>query len=253
MGGAIGQALRGQGAKLALLYAPFEAAKKQGILQSTFGSQQPDGVETYECDITSEQSVNAAFAAIAEKSAAAESFPSILINTAGYVTVEPMEDTSVEQANKTFAINLLGAFMTSKAFYALYTSRATGAQKPPPGRIVSIASQAAHVALDGHGPYCASKAGLIGLSQCMAAEWGKKGITSNTVSPTVVLTELGRKAWADEKKRSAHLLQIPTRRFALPEEIAAAVESLCRDESGMINGTDIRVDGGFTTSRHLTP
>ena len=80
----------------------------------------------------------------------------------------------------------------------------------------------------------------------MASEWGPMGITSNTVSPTVALTELGKKAWADDKKRNEHLAQIPTGRFALPAEIADAVVWLCGDQSGMVNGADVRVDGGFT-------
>jgi NAD(P)-dependent dehydrogenase (short-subunit alcohol dehydrogenase family) len=53
---------------------------------------------------------------------------------------------------------------------------------PPPGRIVSISSQAAHAALHRHGAYCASKAGLLGLTRSMASEWGGRGITANTVS-----------------------------------------------------------------------
>ena len=80
----------------------------------------------------------------------------------------------------------------------------------------------------------------------MAFEWGPKGITANTVSPTVVLTELGKKAWADDGKRRAMEDMIPTGRFAVPEEIAASVEFLCRDDSSMVNGADLRIDGGFT-------
>lgn len=80
----------------------------------------------------------------------------------------------------------------------------------------------------------------------MALEWGPVGITANTVSPTVALTVLGKKAWADDTKREKMLAQIPTGRFALPEEIAAAIEHLCQDGSGMINGADVRIDGGFT-------
>lgn len=80
----------------------------------------------------------------------------------------------------------------------------------------------------------------------MALEWGPVGITANTVSPTVALTVLGKKAWADDEKREKMLAQIPTGRFAQPEEIAAAIEHLCQDGSGMINGADVRIDGGFT-------
>lgn len=176
------------------------------------------------------------------------------MNAAGYVTVQPLAQTSAEEARKNIIPNLLGPLVVSQAFHKLYTTHRSAREfhindktvSKPPGRIVSISSQAAHVALDGHGPYCASKAGLNALTRCMALEWSPAGITSNTVSPTVVLTELGKKAWADPEKRKAMESMIPTGRFAVPEEIAAAVEFLCRDESGMISGEDLRVDGGFT-------
>ncbi|KAH9832755.1 short chain dehydrogenase [Teratosphaeria destructans] len=144
----------------------------------------------------------------------------------------------------------MGSFHTSKAFFRLYSPHAKEAasrSRPPPGgRIVNVASQAAHVALDGHGPYCASKAGLIALTKYMANEWAPQGITANTVSPGVILTAMGRKAWADEAVKARHLMEIPTRRFAEAEEVAAAMETRCQEESGMINGADLRIDGGFT-------
>ncbi len=62
---------------------------------------------------------------------------------------------------------------------------------------------------------------MIGMSKTMALEWVKHGITVNTISPTVVLTELGRKAWAGARG-DAMKAQIPTGRFAEPDEIAAA-------------------------------
>jgi NAD(P)-dependent dehydrogenase (short-subunit alcohol dehydrogenase family) len=62
----------------------------------------------------------------------------------------------------------------------------------------------------------------------MASEWGERGITANTVSPTVAWTELGRKAWGEEEVREAFLKMIPVGRFAMPGEIADAVDFLCR-------------------------
>ena len=144
-------------------------------------------------------------------------------------------------------INVLGPTLCSQAFARLYFSaRKDGRSAPPPGRIVSISSQAAHVSLANHGAYCASKAALIGLTNCMASEWGPRGITANTVSPTVALTELGKKAWPEGPVRDDFLKTIPTGRFVMPEEVADAIVWLCRDESGMVNGADVRVDGGFT-------
>ena len=66
------------------------------------------------------------------------------------------------------------------------------------------------------------------------------------MSPTVTWTPLAAKAWADKEKRAKHMAEIPTGRFAVPEEVAAVIEFLCRDENGMVNGADLRVDGGFT-------
>lgn len=218
------------------------------MLESTFGDAEAGGVKTFECDITSESSVKSAFDSIASTTGP-QAFPSMLVNAAGYVSVQPLEETSADEALRNFLPNLLGPFNLSNAFFRLYQAhraKVSEQSTAPPGRIVSISSQASHVALDGHGAYCASKAGLNGLTRCMANEWGSKGITANTVSPTVALTVLGKKAWANDAKRKAHLDQIPTGRFAQPEEIAAAIEFLCRDDSGMINGSDIRVDGGYT-------
>lgn len=199
LGSTTGLKLREQGASLALLYAPFEASRVASVLESVFGSQNPENVSTYECDITSEKSVQEVFSRIEQL----ESFPSILVNAAGYVSVQPLEETSAAEALKNFLPNLLGPFITSNAFFKVYQSRKArfdGDGKAPPGRIVSIASQAAHVALDGHGAYCASKAGLIGHTKCMASEWASRGITANTVSPTVTWTPLAAKAWADDAK-----------------------------------------------------
>lgn len=217
LGTATGRTLRAQGAKLALLYAPFEASRKQQVLSEVYGQSEKD-ISTYECDITSEISVASAFNSLTNDTPS-DSFPSILVNAAGYVSVGPLEDTTQSEALKNIHSNLLGPLLVSNAFAKLYWARSASAEKPP-GRIVSISSQAGHVALDKHGAYCASKAGLMGLTRCMANEWGGRGITANTVSPTVALTVLGKKAWADEERRNAHLAQIPTGRFALPEEIA---------------------------------
>lgn len=248
LGTATGKLLQSHGAKLALLYAPFEASRKQSVLQENYGESRSEDVSSHQCDITSEASVKQAFEEISATSASS-AFPSILVNAAGYVTVQPMEELSSDEAAKNILANIMGPFNVSKAFYHLYQSKLAQSNtgvKVPPGRIVSLSSQAAHVALDGHSAYCASKAGLNGLTRCMANEWARKGITANTVSPTVVLTALGKMAWADTEKRNKHLNEIPTGRFSEPDEIAAAIEFLCRDDSGMINGADLRVDGGFT-------
>ena len=113
------------------------------------------------------------------------------------------------------------------------------------GKIVNIASQCATVAIDEHVAYCASKFGVVGLSKVLAAEWAKHHICVNTISPTVVMTELGKKAW-DNPKGEALKLRILAGRFALPEDIAAAAVFLASNGADMVNGADLLVDGGYT-------
>ena len=249
LGSETAKLLHAEGATLALLYAPFEAHRKDEQLAAAFGTPVPININAYEADITDEESVAKAFDEIKSDLRAAHPepvFPSILVNAAGYVSVQPLIETSAAEAAKNILPNLLGPFVVSNAFYKLYKSAKIPSSETerPPGRIVSISSQAAHVALPSHGAYCASKAGLLGLVRSQALEWGPDGITSNSVSPTVAMTELGRKAWADPEKRDDMLRQIPVGRFAEPDEIAKAMEWLCREGNGMINGADIRIDGG---------
>ncbi|PNS20592.1 hypothetical protein CAC42_319 [Sphaceloma murrayae] len=253
LGTATALALRKHSARLALLYAPQEAPRRDSVLTSVFGSGSHEDITTHECDITSSASVDALFSTLsATYSSPSSAFPSILVNSAGYVSVQPLHLTTADEAQRNFLPNLLGPLIVSNAWYNLYMTRKRLAEESrlpvPPGRIVSISSQAAHLALDGHGAYCASKAGLMGLTRCQANEWGRDGITANTVSPTVALTALGRKAWGEGRQREDHLARIPAGRFVEPEEVAGAVEFLCGDGASMVNGGDVRIDGGFTTS-----
>ena len=162
----------------------------------------------------------------------------MLVNSAGVAILAPAEDLEVSAFDTTINVNLKGTFLVCQAVgrHMLAQGR---------GKIINLASQAASVALDQHVAYCASKFGVVGLSKVLASEWAGRGLTVNTVSPTVVLTELGRKAW-EGPKGEALKAQIPTGRFALPEEIAATVLFLASDSADMVNGADILVDGGYT-------
>lgn len=225
---------------MAILYAPFEAARRDELLEQGYGGGSDlNEVRTYECDITSPDSVEAAFSSLEKEMVAPSSsslgeraFPSILVNTAGYVSLSDMEITPPEETMKHLTTNVFGPMLCSQAFARLYFAATKVAESsttpPPPGRIVSISSQAAHAALHRHGAYCASKAALLGLTRSMASEWGGRGITANTVSPTVAWTTLGQKAWGEESVREAFLATIPTGKFALPEEVADAVLFLCQ-------------------------
>ena len=186
------------------------------------------------CDVSDPASVTTAIDAVH----AAYGRIDVLVNSAGIALLGPAEELSPDAFSKTLAVNVTGTFLVSQAVGRHMLAAGHG-------KIVNLASQAGSVALDEHAAYCASKFAVIGLTKVLASEWGGRGVTANTVSPTVVLTNLGRTAW-EGPKGEAHKAQIPTGRFALPQEIAAAVLFLCSDASDMINGADLLVDGGYT-------
>ena len=163
----------------------------------------------------------------------------ILVNCAGIVALENAESISADDWNRTIAINLSASFFMTQAVGKYMNDNKTG------GCIVNMASQAGVIALDKHVAYCASKGGIIAMTKVMAKERGAYGIRVNCVSPTVVLTALGHKAW-DGPVGDAFKKEMPSERFAEPEEIAAGIAFLCSKGAGMITGHNLLIDGGFT-------
>ena len=163
----------------------------------------------------------------------------ILVNCAGIVALEDAELISADDWNRTISINLSASFFMAQAVGKYMIDNKIS------GSIVNMASQAGVIALDKHVAYCASKGGIIAMTKVMAKEWGPKGIRVNAVSPTVVLTALGHKAW-DGPVGDAFKKEMPSERFAEPEEIAAAIAFLCSKGAGMITGHNLLIDGGFT-------
>ena len=162
----------------------------------------------------------------------------ILINNAGIGVVGPAEKQSVEEWDRTQAINLRAPWLTAAA--ALPYLKASGR-----GRIINIASQAGVVAIAEHAAYGASKAGLIGLTKVLALEWAQYGVTVNAISPTVVETPMAMVGWSGEKGEKARK-EIPVGRFARPSEIASAAVYLASNEAGIITGENLIMDGGYT-------
>lgn len=163
----------------------------------------------------------------------------ILVNSAGVVFLAPAEGLSAEDWNKTISVNLSASFFMAQAAGRVMIEAGYG-------RIINLASQASVIGLDQHVAYCASKAGIAGMTRALSLEWAPRGVTVNAVSPTVVETPLGKKAWAGEKGEKAKA-DIPAGRFAQPEEVAAMIAYLASEEAGMVTGTNMLPDGGFTT------
>jgi D-threitol dehydrogenase (NAD+) len=227
IGAAIAAAYAAKGARVAVVDMNLDAAE-------AVAAGLP-GAVALACDVTDAGQGGATVAAVQ----VAFGSPDILVNSAGVALLAPAEEMTADTWNRTIAVNLTGSFLMAQAVGRAMIGSGKG------GRIINLASQAGSVAIDLHTAYVASKFGVIGLTKSLALEWGKHGITVNSISPTVVMTELGRRAW-DNPKGEALKAQIPSGRFAEPEEIAAAAVFLASDGAAMINGADLLVDGGYT-------
>lgn len=163
----------------------------------------------------------------------------ILVNCAGIVALDQAELISEADWDRTMSINLKASFMMAQLLGKYFIDHKVN------GSIVNLASQAGVIALERHVAYCAAKGGIIAMTKVMALEWGKYGIRVNAVAPTVVLTELGHKAW-DGPEGEAFKKEMPSERFAEPDEVAGVIAFLCSNAAGMITGHDLLIDGGYT-------
>lgn len=226
IGAAMATAFNEKGARVAVL--DLDEANARSFAESL------NNAFVCRCDVADESSVNDAVKAVSAEFGQID----ILVNCAGIVDLAPAEALTLAAWKRTIDINLTGSFLMAQCVGRSMIEQGGG-------KIINIASQAGSVAISEHVAYCASKFAIIGMTKTMALEWGQHGITVNSISPTVVLTELGKKAWEGAKGENMKK-QIPTGRFAEPEEIAAAAVFLASDASNMINGADLIIDGGFT-------
>ncbi len=163
----------------------------------------------------------------------------ILVNNAGVALLENVVNLDPEHWDTVLNVNLRAPALISKAVANHMIANGEGV-------IVNISSAAGVTGLKEHAAYCASKFGLVGLSQVMALELGPHNIRVNVVAPTVVMTEMGIKVWSDPAKSKPMLAKIPLNRFAQPVNIADAVMFLASEEASMISGVVLCVDGGYT-------
>lgn len=162
-----------------------------------------------------------------------------LINSAGINVLESVTDMTEAGYEAVLGINLRAALITCQEFARARIAAGGG------GAIVNITSIAGHRGFQNHLCYAASKAGLEGATRVMAKELGPMNIRVNAVAPTITLTELAVEAWSDPVKSQPMMVRHPLNRFAEADEVAKSIALLLSDDSSMISGAVLAVDGGF--------
>ena len=117
----------------------------------------------------------------------------ILVNNAGVALLGDLAEATVEDWDKTMAVNLRAPFILAQALVGKMIDKGAG-------KIINISSQAGVIGLQAHGAYCSSKGGLNMLTQVMCAEWSKHNIQCNAVCPNIILTPMGEQVWGEEEK-----------------------------------------------------
>jgi len=170
----------------------------------------------------------------------------ILVNSAGIMPEQTISGHSDELWHDTIDINLNGTYRAIKFCLPQMIERKWG-------RIINIASTAATVGSAGWGAYCASKAGVVGLSRCVALEGAPYGVSCNTISPSWVETDLAKNYFTQAAQTEGVSLADyfeevkqanPQKRMIQPEEIGELAVFLCREQAVGITMQDITVSAG---------
>jgi NAD(P)-dependent dehydrogenase (short-subunit alcohol dehydrogenase family) len=194
-----------------------------------------DKVRTGALDVTD---ANAAEAAVKQS---ADAFGRLdgVVNSAGVGLDKSVLDTSVEEFRKVLDINVTGTFIVGRAAARLMKEQGSGS-------IVNIASIAGMRGSKGRAAYGASKGAVINLTQVMAVDLARHGIRVNAIAPGPVDTPLVQAIHTPAVRRS-YMHHTPMRRYATPDEIAAAILFLLDGaQSSYVTGTILPVDGGFS-------
>ena len=228
------KALASQGANLVLL-----ARREQRLVENAEQIVRDYGVEVLplKCDITVADEVKHAVQATLDRFGRVD----ILVNNAGTGAIGNAEDITDEQFMHEVNVDLLGTFICAREFGREMI-------KAGYGRIINIASMYGLVGnmIAGSAPYHAAKGGVVNLTRALAAEWGKHGVTVNSICPGYFYTELTTATLDSEYFQDMAKRSIPLGRYGREGELDTCALFLASRKSSYVNGQNIAVDGGFT-------
>jgi NAD(P)-dependent dehydrogenase (short-subunit alcohol dehydrogenase family) len=231
LGKAIALALAGAGARLAMVARDIQQLQTAAEEIRATGAE----AEIFVADVSRESDIEQLAAQVKSRLGRVD----ILVNNAGINIRKPLVEFTADEWRQVLDTNLTGVFLMCRAFIPLMRGRGYG-------RILNLTSMMSHVALPGRTAYCASKAGLLGLTRALALELAPEGITVVGISPGPVATEMNAPLLNDPATYQQFTSNIPLGRWGKPEEIGRLALYLCSEEAAFITGVDIVIDGGWS-------
>lgn len=230
IGRSIALSLAEQGADVVICDLDLEGAKENAAEAAAKGVK----TDAFRCNVVSEKDVAEVVKQTIEKFGKID----ILVNNAGITQPVKVLNTSEADWDRIIGVNLKGTFLFSKAVVPVMTANGYG-------RIINMSSVSGKRGggVFGGAHYSAAKADILGFAKALAREVAAQGVTVNSVTPGLVLTDIRGGIESDEEQKKL-AADIPVKRLCKAEEIAAAVCFLASEEAAYITGEEIDVNGG---------
>lgn len=231
IGKGICAALAREGARVAV--ADIDVQKADALAVELAARGDAISVRT---DVTSSSSANDMARKVNERFGRID----ILVNNVGVRIVKPFLDHSDEDWNIMLATNLTGPFLCARAVVPYMHRRGSG-------RIINTASIASFVGRPNRVAYVSAKSGLLGMTRALAIDLRGSGITVNALAPGSINSPMNESQAADQDNDWGK--ETPVGRWGTPDDVANAAVFLALDESGYITGAEIKVDGGWVSTK----
>jgi NAD(P)-dependent dehydrogenase (short-subunit alcohol dehydrogenase family) len=231
IGYGLAKLLAGAGAKVAVCARNLTTLEK--LCKEIHGAG--GEAKAYELDVTDVSQIDSVVPRIKKDFGSLD----ILVNNAGLGANHPATDVTEADWDQLMDVNLKGLFFCCRAAGRLMLDQGHG-------RIINMSSQAGEVGIREHAVYSASKGGVNLLTKVLALEWSARGVTVNAVAPTFIYTPGTADRLDDPAYLAGVLNRLPIGHVGTITDVASAVIYLASPAGGMVNGTVLLVDGGWT-------